>query len=308
MCLTGISDSSLDGTTYSYAEAERLLADEKQRKLHEKLSSSPVVDQLVVAADIKPRRFRTKWQKSCYEGPTARQDAESAERSRWINLLANLLRHTDTPMERLLRENPANSHALHEVTWKELLASAIPGKAPRQPPRCPTFILAALEDVVMSAEAPTYWRAMSWWILVQCWATLRFDDHRGIVPAELEVTESGLLDKRKRSKVTGPDKKLNFRLLVIHSSACVHQKLWMLTGWQLLEKDAFDSRDYLPPAPSNNYRRVKNKELKYQVAFAVQTRLLAFATYRGQGSFGRAQDTITRPIAGGTLCQQPQQF
>ena len=82
----------------------------------------------------------------------------------------------------------------------------------------------------MSAEAPTCWKAMSWRILVQCWATLRFDDHRGLVPDELEVTESGLLGKLKRSKVTGPDKKLNFRLLVLHSSANVHQKLWMLTG------------------------------------------------------------------------------
>ena len=61
---------------------------------------------------------------------------------------------------------------------------------------------------------------------MQCWATSRFDDHRGIVPAELEVTESGLLGKLKRSKVTGPDKELNFRLLVttpptfIRSSGC----------------------------------------------------------------------------------------
>ena len=61
------------------AEAERLLAVEKERKLFNKLISSSVVDQLVVAADIKPRRFRTKWQKSCYEGPTARQDAESVD-------------------------------------------------------------------------------------------------------------------------------------------------------------------------------------------------------------------------------------
>ena len=99
----------------------------------------------------------------------------------------------------------------------------------------------------------------------------RFDDHRGIVPAELEVTESGLLGKLKRSSVTGPDTKLNFRLLVIHSSAYVHQKLWMLTGWQLLEKEAPYSRDYLLPAPSNNYHG-----FKYQVAFAVQTRILQF--------------------------------
>ena len=67
-------------------------------KQREKLNSTSVVDQLVVAADIKPRRFRTKWQKFCYEGPTARQDSASAERSRWVNLLTDLLRNTDTTM------------------------------------------------------------------------------------------------------------------------------------------------------------------------------------------------------------------
>ena len=69
----------------THAEAERLLAAEKQRKLREKLNSTS-----------KSQRFRTKWQKFCYEGPTARQDAESAERSRWINMLADILK-TRTP-------------------------------------------------------------------------------------------------------------------------------------------------------------------------------------------------------------------
>ena len=177
-------------------------------------------DQLVVAADIKPRRFRTKWQRSCYEGPTARQDAESAERSRWINLLPDLLRDTDTSMNGPSRRGepgqlPVNwsgrragtirsrvrsiqkfiawlavahgvtftvhwrqlieyaqvrlsdpcvrgslkllhnsylflqevggleeklaDDALYEVTWKELLASAIPGNPPRQAPRFPVI-------------------------------------------------------------------------------------------------------------------------------------------------------------------------
>ena len=57
-----------------------------------------ILDQLVIAADMRPKRFRTKWQRIIYDGPTARKDAESAERDRWIQLLANLLRSTDTPM------------------------------------------------------------------------------------------------------------------------------------------------------------------------------------------------------------------
>ena len=260
----------------SDADAERLLGIDKERKFQDSLSSSSAADQLMIAADIKPRRFQTKWEQACYEGPTARHDAETAERSRWITLLADLLRNTDTPMERLLRENPDNSQllgsgqragtlrsrvriiqfiawlttahsrlsepcvrgfqevagiqdkftddALYDVTWKELLASALPVKRPPWQARFPTIILAALEDSVVSLDTPTCWRVMSWWLLLQCWATLRYD-HRGIVPSELKVSESGPLRKLTRSKVSGPDKKFNFRLLVVHSSAYVHQTL-----------------------------------------------------------------------------------
>ena len=55
-----------------------------------------IADQMVIAADMKPKRFRTKWQRAVYDGPTARKDAEASERDRWIHLLANLLRSTDT--------------------------------------------------------------------------------------------------------------------------------------------------------------------------------------------------------------------
>ena len=79
------------------------------------LPASEVVsisDQLVVAADLKPRKFRTKWQRAVYDGPTARKDAEFAERERWVQLLATLLRSTDTPMGRLIRENPSGAQLL----------------------------------------------------------------------------------------------------------------------------------------------------------------------------------------------------
>ena len=71
-----------------------------------------ISDQLVTAADLKPRKFRTKWQRAVYDGPAARKDAELAERERWVQLLANLLRSTDTPMGRWIRENPNNVQLL----------------------------------------------------------------------------------------------------------------------------------------------------------------------------------------------------
>ena len=86
--------------------------DAKEKSLDNVPQTASATDQLLVAADIRPRRFRSKWQQACFECPTARKDAEAAERSRWISLLADLLRNTTTPMGRLLRENPANSQLL----------------------------------------------------------------------------------------------------------------------------------------------------------------------------------------------------
>ena len=287
-------------------------------------------DQLVIAADLKPRKFRTRWQRGVYDGPTARKDAELAERERWIQLLANLLRSTDTPMGKLMRESLSNiqllgggrsagtlrsrvrsvqkflgwliaSHgisfpvhwrqlteylhvrysepcvrgalklvhssyiflqevagiedkltdsAMYAVSLKELLSQASPGRPPRQAPRFPTVLLAAFEDMVLSADKLVFVRVFSWWLLVQSWGTLRFDDHRGLLPLQAKLT---------RSKVSGSDKYLNFRAVIIHSSAYVHRKDWLAVGWGLLLKEAPHERDYLLPAPSNNFRGFKTR-------------------------------------------------
>ena len=123
--------------------------------------------------------------------------------------------------------------ALYNFSKKELLAAALPVNPPRQAPRFQTLLLAAFEDNVISADVPVFWRELSWWLLLQSLATLRFDDHRGITPTEMVVSSSGLNGRLTRTKVSGPDKRHNFRLLVVHPSACIHQKDWLVTGWRL---------------------------------------------------------------------------
>ena len=178
------------------------------------------------------------------------------------------------------------------------VGSCASGKPPRQAPRFPTVLLAAFEDNVVSLDAPVFWRVMSWWLLLQSWATLRFDDHRGIIPAEVKVSNSGLHRKLTRSKVSGPDKKLNFRLLVVHPSSCVHQKDWLVAGWNLLEKEAPYWRDYLLRAPANNYRGLRRKELSYQTAFAVQSQIISLASYRGLKIFRMSTGHFYTPHSG----------
>ena len=64
--------------------------------------------QFMAAWEMKPRRYKTKFQRSLYAGPTARRDAEEAERTRWIHELSLIVSGTPTPMGALLAVKPGN--------------------------------------------------------------------------------------------------------------------------------------------------------------------------------------------------------
>ena len=68
------------------------------------------------------------------------------------------------------------------------------------------MVLAALEDAVSDPSAVLYYRIYSWWILVQCWGTLRFSDHRGFRPADVLLDSEGFVARLTRSKTIGSDR------------------------------------------------------------------------------------------------------
>ena len=205
-------------------------------------------------------------------------------------------------------EDKLTDSAMYVVALKELMSQASPGKPPRQAPRFPTILLAAFEDMVLAGDKPVFLRVLSWWLLVQSWGTLRFDDHRGLLPRDFVVTSTGLQARLTRSKVSGSDKHLNFRTVIIHPSAYIQRKDWLAVGWKLLLEGAPHERDYLLPAPTNNFQGFKIKELKYSTAFAVQTHIISTASYRGCESFSSIQrGTIIRRTAAATSCHQRQQ-
>ena len=134
---------------FSDAEAERLLMLNKKQRDTQILNSSAASDQLVLAAELKPRRFRSN-QRIVYEGPTARKDLENAERSRWVASLGDLLRHTDTPMGRLMRENPSNILLLGSGLREFFALSGTVDK------KIPRVALGCAQSCVSGALAATY--------------------------------------------------------------------------------------------------------------------------------------------------------
>ena len=195
-------------------------------------------------------------------------------------------------------EDRLTDSSMYVVALKELMSQAIPGKPPRQAPRFPTILLAAFEDMVLAADKPVFIRVLSWWLLVQSWGTLRFDDHRGLLPREFHVSSAGLQARLTRSKVSGSDKQLGYRSVIIHPSAYVQRESWLLVGWKMWQEGAPHERDYLMPAPTNNFQGFKVKELKYATAFAVQTHIISTATYRGLRIFGNSTGHYYTPHSG----------
>ena len=329
------------------------LAKEKELQANKEKS---VHDQFVVASTLRPRKYRARYLQSAFQGPTVRQDAEEAERARWIQTLADMLKGTDTPMGQLLSASPSNTKLLgggrrvstlrsrvrllrrffswlalnhqqvypsswlqlteylrvkleepcnrgslknahqaysfleemagvpadqrftnsqlYQVVYQELLASALPGRPSKQAPRMLVSVLAALEPVVVDQDTPQYLRVFAWWLLLQAWATLRFSDHRGIRPENVELQNNRLVATLTRSKTLGSDRNLMSKRLVVDSCCFVRCSNWMRAGWEQLTSMANFPRDYLFPAPATHFHGCRKKELGYGQAFALQTRLL----------------------------------
>ena len=158
---------------------------------------------------------------------------------------------------------------------KKILAAALPGGFPKQSPRFPTVVLAALEDVVCDPSSVLCYRICGWWILVQCRGTSRFSDHRGLRPADVQLDSEGFVAKLTRSKTIGSDRTLTMRLVVISKGAFVQNASWMSTGWQLLAEEAAFDRDYLRPSPTDGFPSCRRQELRYILGSAEQFRVLS---------------------------------
>ena len=95
----------------------------------------------------------------------------------------------------------------HSSPCAGLLATAEPGRPTRQAPR--------LLDNVLREGALFYHRVYSWWILLQCWGTLRFSDHRGLRPIMLAA-------RLTRSKTIGTDNRV-----AVSAQCFVSERTWV---------------------------------------------------------------------------------
>ena len=287
-------------------------------------------DQFLQAAEMPPRRYKSRLQRTLYAGPTK----EEKERARWVEILGSMLVHTPTPLGRILMERPGSIQLLgagrrpstlrsrvravrrylnwlalnHDLGYpreldhvtcyllarqaepctgnalrgahtaiafiedvagveqsekvtgtqvyaifqKEILANTLPSRPVKQAPRMLVGIISMLENLVVSESTSVYHRIYAWWILVQSWGILRFDDHRGIKPQDVSLVGGSLSARLTRSKTLGSDRSVGSRQFFINAPCFVERRERLHEGWRVLCTAANFDRDYLLPSPTTN--------------------------------------------------------
>ena len=129
-------------------------------------------------------------------------------------------------------------------------------------PRYFVAMVQALERLVCDESVPKFPRMMAWWKLAKVFGCLRFDDHRGLLPGTIYVTESGLTGSLSRTKTSGAGKSRETLPLCICTGASLSGLGWLAQGWVLWsEVDA--GRDYFLPIPTADLAGVRLVEARY---------------------------------------------
>ncbi len=160
---------------------------------------------------------------------------------------------------------PLSSDPLLQSAFKEYLSQAPARRAgdAKPAPRIPASILAAMEDLVVNEEANAFDRMVCWWMALSCWCTLRFDDHRGVIPGEFWATGNGWNFDLRRSKTTGPGKRAALRPCHLAEQAYLSSPDWFAVGRRVWDEAAPFGRDFMLCAPASGLGEAIHREISH---------------------------------------------
>ena len=102
---------------------------------------------------------------------------------------------TGTPLSERI-----TASAMYDVIKREFLATALPGRIPKQAPRMLITMLSSTEDLVVDPSPLWYLWVFAWWLSVRSLATLRLSVHRGTSPSSVKIHTDGPSSRLTRSK------------------------------------------------------------------------------------------------------------
>ncbi len=110
-------------------------------------------------------------------------------------------------------------------------------------------MMAMMEAMVVNDTEGSYDAMLAWWGLLSAWAVLRFDDHRGLSPADVVEHDTHWELTLRRTKTTGADKGVAIRVSVVSKTAWFRHAAWISLGWARWVAAAPHPRDYFLSPP-----------------------------------------------------------
>ena len=114
-----------------------------------------------------------------------------------------------------------------------------------QAPRFSIIVLVALEILVGSQSYSDFIRFWGFCMLLQCWATLRFDDLQHLPPRTLRIVDGVLVGELKSTKTSGPGKRVAFLPIAVSLQASLTKISWVRIGLAIMKRIGNLDRDYL---------------------------------------------------------------
>ncbi len=166
----------------------------------------------------------------------------------------------DLPISERPSQQSLVTNALKELEAQAAARRDGRGRQQAHPP--PTEAIRMIERLIIDPAAASYDRLIGWWACTSVWASLRFDDHRGLVPGSITETSDHFHFTMSRTKTTGPDKIHSLRPGVVSKCAWLECPSWFAVGWKLWQSLAPYGRDYFlcPPKPGGG---CDHRELRY---------------------------------------------
>ncbi|CAE7858370.1 unnamed protein product, partial [Symbiodinium necroappetens] len=148
------------------------------------------------------------------------------------------------------------------------------GPSVKPAPLLPVSVLIACELVVCRPLYELGLRFMAFVLLIMVWASLRCDDTQNIDPASVKLSQMGLRFILRKTKTSGPGRKVGEMHAFVSRVACLSGFDWIGEGSKLLAASSLDwARDFLCPAFSKDWDDVSREFLDAE-GLALQIRRL----------------------------------
>eukprot|EP00435_Cladocopium_sp_Y103_P009181 s2142_g2.t1 len=180
----------------------------------------------------------------------------------------------EVPLNQQLNRQPAVKNSMEEVA---LMLERAEIKERKQAKLIPMVVVAAMEIAVMSPEMARFVRSYAWYRLIKIWGAMRFHDTMGVDFSSIKLDEHGLSCTLKRTKTTGPGKKVSLVKVFVGFDAWLCEKDWLSEGWKQMKSLAADNmsrqRDYLLQLPRKGLQNAQNRMASYSAASAMSQAL-----------------------------------